>query len=219
MHNSIGCNTRDLDSRRPASALVTIAGSAGALLVLKDLLESFAAPLPAAIAVMLHSGRNSRLTATLGQWSQLPVRLAVSGDLLQDEYVYVAGTQTHLIVNPDARLTVSQAPRVRSFRPSADWLFESAAATFRDRHVAVILSGMLSDGAQRLRMVKHAGATILVQSPADAAFAQMPSAAIKTGVVDQVVSRSELATAIVNAVHRSVQQGDFLAWDNPFANN
>ena len=132
--------------------------------------------------------------------SQMHVRLAETGDVLLESHVYVSSPSVHLIVNPDGRLTISGAPPVRRFRPSADWLFESAAASFCERHIAIVLSGMLSDGAQQLRAVKRMGGMVLAQSPSDATFPDMPMAAIATGYVDQILSIDDMLDAIVEEV-------------------
>ena len=184
----------------PATTLVTIVGSAGAFKSLWLLFATLPRELESAIAVTLHSSRGSTLAPTLAMCSQMPVRFAQTEDVLREGHAYVASPSTHLIVNPDGRLTVSDAARVRGFRPSGDWLFESAAGSFGDRHIAVVLSGRLSDGARQLRAVKRSGGMVLVQAPNDAAFPAMPMAAIATGCVDQIVSMRGMSAAIVKHV-------------------
>ena len=183
---------------------MTIAGSAGALEGLRQLLAALPRGLHCAIAVLLHTGRGSALASTLAIRSRLPVRYGESGDVLHDGCIYVAPPCTHLIVNPDARLTVSESAAVRHCRPSADWLFESAAASFRERHIAIVLSGMLSDGSRQLRAVKRLGGTVLAQLPAEARFPDMPAAAIATGFVDQVLSIAAMPEAIREFVEHRV---------------
>jgi len=186
----------------PAITLVTIAGSAGAFQGLSHLFASLPTKLPSAVVAMLHTGPGSTLADTLGLRSQIPVRSARTGDVLNEGHAYVAPPSSHLIVNPDGRLTVSSAAPVRRFRPSADWLFESAAASFGDRHIAVVLSGRLSDGAHQLRAVKRMGGMVVVQSPSDAAFPDMPAAAIATGCVDRVTSIDAMAQTIAELVDK-----------------
>ena len=198
----------EVSDARPAKSLVTIAGSAGAFGVMQHLLGALPPSLEAAVVVLLHTGPGSSLAATLRFRSRWPVREAVTGDLLQDGCVYVSQPQTHLVVNPDARLTISHAPRVHLFRPSADWLFESAAASFRERHVAVVLSGVLSDGARQLRSVKQVGGMVVAQSPRDARYPSMPAAAIATGLVDEIVAGDGLPEAVWTAVNRWLEQCD-----------
>lgn len=167
------------------------------------------------MVAMLHTG-SARLAASLGMCSRLPVREAVSNDLLCDGFVYVPAPRTHMIVNPDTRLTASDALPVRGFRPSADWLFESASASFRERHIAVVLSGMMSDGAHRLSVVKRLGGTVVVQSPDEAAYPNMPAAAIATGCADFVLPIDAMSDVISDTVERLTRSFDLQLWECPF---
>src|SRR5262249_47575299 len=142
---------------------------------------------PTAVVVAFHTGPGSVLVDVLAPRCHLPIEWAVSGASLQTGRVYVAPVGTHLVVNPDARLTVSDAAPIRRVRPSADWLFESAAASFKDRHVAIVLGGVLSDGSFALQRVKRGGGLTLVQDPSTCLFPDMPRAAIATGQVDAVL--------------------------------
>jgi two-component system, chemotaxis family, protein-glutamate methylesterase/glutaminase len=165
---------------------------------------------------MLHTSAQSLLAETLLFSVKLPVCMAVSGQLLQPGQVYTAPAARHLIVNPDARLTVSDAPRRRLFRPSADWLFESAAASFGSRQIAVVLSGFLFDGAAGVRAVKRAGGLVLVQAPEEAVHADMPRAAIATGCVDRILPIRAIAQAVSDVLHTRDVSLDLAAWEAPF---
>jgi two-component system, chemotaxis family, protein-glutamate methylesterase/glutaminase len=75
---------------------------------------------------------------------------------------------------------------VQHSRPSIDVLFESAADTFGERAIAVILTGANADGACGVQRVKRRGGVTIVQDPQTAAKRTMPDAAIATGAVDHV---------------------------------
>jgi len=215
IHNDDSCKCGDPDQWPIATTLVTIAGSAGGLDGLRRILSALPANLDAAVAAMLHAGAGSMLAQTLTRYSRLRVREVASGDFLRNGCVHVPRPCTHLVVNPDSRLSVSGA-EAGLFRPSADWLFESAAASYRERHVAVVLSGMLFDGSRQLRAVKKLGGTILVQSPADAQYPDMPKAAIATRLVDRVVAIDGMAAAICEAVDRCRREHHVSVWEAPF---
>src|SRR5262249_7121646 len=161
--------------------------------------------------IAVHNGAGSVLVEVLTRRCRLPVEWAVSGTVLQTAHVYVAPAATHLVINPDARITVSDAPPIRLFRPSADWLFESAAASFTDPHVAIVLSGMLSDGAFRLGHVKRRGGSVFVQQPSTCLYPAMPRAAIATGQVDAVLTIDEMPAAITRIFSRRERQRDIAA--------
>jgi two-component system chemotaxis response regulator CheB len=200
-----------------ATYLVSIGGSAGAFESLATLLGILPREFPAAIAVAIHVGPGSAFVSALRRFSTLHVDWARPGELLQPGRVHVAPPNSHLIINPDARTTISDAPRVRHFRPSADWLFESASASFGERHTAIVLSGMMSDGAMRLHAVKGHGGRIVVQDPLSCRYGDMPRAAIATGHVDRVLTLLEMRDDLVDLMHARDTQLDAARWENPFA--
>ena len=80
------------------------------------------------------------------------------------------------------------------------WLFESVAASFRERSVAVILTGSGSDGAMGVRAVKKMGGTVIAQDEETAEFFGMPAAAIQTGCVDFILPLEEIPPALETLV-------------------
>ena len=85
-------------------------------------------------------------------------------------------------------------------RPSADLLFESVAASYKDRSIAVVLSGTGSDGTMGVRAIKKMGGTVIAQDEKTAEFSGMPEAAIRTGSVDFVLPLEEIPAALVTLV-------------------
>jgi len=210
------CKNADVGARAVSPYLVSIAGSAGAFEVLNQLLQTLPPDWPAAVAVAFHTGPGSMLVEVLAPRSRLPVEWATAGAILETRRVYIAPASTHLIINPDGCLALSSAPPIRLFRPSADWLFDSAAASFADRHVAIVLSGMLSDGAFTLRDVKRRGGSVLVQDPSTCRYPDMPRAAVATGHADAVLPVDELMPAVSQIFARRERQHDLATWHDPF---
>lgn len=207
------------DSCKPgtdALYVVTIAGSAGAFAPLHAFLAALPIDFPAAVITMLHTGPQSALADALTPRTRLPISYAQTGQHLRSGNVYVPQGGDHVIVNPDATLSVSRDPCARRFRPSADWLFESAAASFCECHVAVVLSGILSDGARALGAVKRLGGHVLAQLPGECAYPDMPEAAIATGNVDEVVGVGEMPGAIAEMLARRDAERDLARWIAPF---
>jgi two-component system chemotaxis response regulator CheB len=209
-------NDPDHAGGRAATYLISVAGSAGGFHSLRQLLNTLPRDCPAAVSVVLHIGPGSVLVDALETRSNLPVRWARSGDLLQAGVAYVAPSGAHLVINPDARITVAAAPRLHFFRPSADWLFESGASSFQDRQIAIVLSGRMDDGAAKLRAVRRVGGTVFVQDPATCRYPEMPSAAIATGHVDAVLSIAQMPAAIARVFSRRDSLADSVRWEYPF---
>jgi two-component system chemotaxis response regulator CheB len=137
----------------------------------------------------------------LGRRTQLKVREAREADRLTPGTAYVAPPNYHLLVQPDGTLHLTQTELVHFVRPSADLLFESTAASYRERAIAVVLSGSGMDGAMGVTAIKKMGGTVIVQDTRSSEFAGMPEAALKTGVVDFVLPLEEIAPALQKLVH------------------
>jgi Chemotaxis response regulator containing a CheY-like receiver domain and a methylesterase domain len=114
--------------------------------------------------------------------------------------VYVAPPDRHLLVNDDGTLSLSRTELVNFLRPSADLLFESVAASFKDRAIAVVLTGTGSDGSKGLHAIKKMGGTIISQDEGTSEFFGMPAAAIRTGLVDFVLPLNQIAAALTTLV-------------------
>jgi len=187
---------------RGAFEIVAFAASAGGLQALSQVLAAIPREFPAAIVVVQHLDPRHRslMADILNKRTAIPVRQAQEGDLLAPGTAYIAPPNRHLLVNPDATLSLSQSELVHFVRPSADLLFESTAASYKDRAIAVVLSGTGSDGAMGVRAIKKMGGTVIVQDQRTSLFYGMPDAAVHTGSVDFVLPVDEIPPALVTLV-------------------
>jgi two-component system, chemotaxis family, protein-glutamate methylesterase/glutaminase len=188
--------------RPPPGAGVALAASAGGLSALTRVLTKLPADFPAALVVVQHLDPRHRsfMADILGRQTPLRVKQAQEGELLQFGTAYIAPPDRHLLVNPDYTLSLSQSKLVHFLRPSADLLFESVAASFKERAVAVVLTGSGSDGAMGVQAIKKMGGTVLVQDQRSSEFFGMPGAAIQTGDADFILPLDEIPGALVNLV-------------------
>ena len=85
-------------------------------------------------------------------------------------------------------------------RPSADLLFESVAASFKERAIAVVLTGTGSDGNMGVCAIKKMGGTVIAQDEQTSEFFGMPASAIRTGSVDHILPLDEIPPALVALV-------------------
>ncbi|MUL37419.1 chemotaxis protein CheB [Gloeocapsopsis dulcis] len=189
----------------PATAsfpVVAIAASAGGLKALTELLSPLKADFPAAITVVQHVSPHhpSQMANILSHRIALPVKEAEQGDQLVPGQVYIAPPNKHLLVSANSTLCLSDAQLVNFLRPSADLLFESVAASFQAQAIAVVLTGIGSDGAMGIRAIKQMGGKAIAQDLATSEFFGMPGAAIDTGSIDLVVPLEQMASILVRLV-------------------
>ena len=138
----------------------------------------------------------------IGRQSPMPVMHGEEGMQLEPDHVFLAPPDRHMLIKRKGTLTLTDSELVNFVRPSADLLFESVAAAYGDRAIAVVLTGSGHDGALGVTDIKQRGGTVVAQDEASSEFFGMPSAAIKTGAVDFVLPLEEIAptlTALVAA--------------------
>jgi two-component system, chemotaxis family, protein-glutamate methylesterase/glutaminase len=203
----------DLDAPKPAQRfpgtafdVVALASSAGGIAAIGHILESLPAGFPAAIVVVQHLDPRHRslMAEILRRRTHLEVLQAVEGDQIRPGTVHIAPPDRHLLVNRDGSLSLTQTELVHFVRPSADLLFESVAASFRERAIAVVLTGTGSDGSLGIGAIKKMGGTVIAQDQESAEFFGMPAAAIKSGHADFILRLDEIPPALATLVAEGV---------------
>ena len=144
------------------------------------------------------------MAGILGRVARLMVKEAQEGEAVRPGVVYLAPPDRHLLVNSNGTLTLTRTELVHFVRPSADLLFESLAASFKSRAVAVVLTGSGSDGSLGVRAIKRMGGHVIAQDESTSEFFSMPEAAIRMGVVDLVLPLEEIAPTLLSWVSRAV---------------
>jgi two-component system chemotaxis response regulator CheB len=178
--------------------LVAIGCSWGGLEVLRRILRGLPAELGAAVVVAQHRGPGSHPTAfrdLLGAVTLLTVREAEDKDELQPGTVYVAAPDYHLLVDGRS-LSLSTDEPVAYSRPSIDVLFETAAESYRDGCLGIVLTGANADGALGLRRIVELGGDAIVQDPETAERGDMPRAALAAVPDARVAPPDEIAALV-----------------------
>lgn len=188
--------------------IVALAASAGGLAALSKVLSALPANFPAGIVVVQHLDPRHRslIAEIIDQRTPLPVQEAAEGDQLSPGHVYIAPPDYHLLVNSTGCLSLTHTEPVHFVRPSADRLFESVAASYKQRAIAVVLTGSGHDGAAGIQAIKKMGGTVIAQDKETSEFFGMPEAAIQTGCVDFVLPLPAIAPALILLVIEGVKQ-------------
>lgn len=178
---------------RPARA-VAVAASTGGPAALHEILRSLPGDFSIPILVVQHiaHGFVGGLADWLSASCHLRVKVAEQGEPLRERMVLLAPDDRHLGVNRSGRVVLADAAPVGGFRPSATYLFESAAHALDGAVLAVMLTGMGNDGVSGLRTLKAAGGRVIAQDEASSVVYGMPREALEAGVVDAVLSADEI---------------------------
>lgn len=190
-----------LSTKKPAARqydIVAIAASAGGLTALSTVLGGLRPDFDAIIAVVQHLDPRHRslMPQIIGRRSSLPVHQAADGMLLERGHLYLAPPDRHFLVNRDGTASLTESELVNFVRPSADLLFESVAAAYGARAIAVVLTGTGHDGSMGVTAIKKRHGTVIAQDEGSSEFFGMPSAAIRTGAVDFVLALEEIPMAL-----------------------
>lgn len=177
----------------PVEAVV-IGASSGGVEALTRVLPALPADTRASVFVVLHlpRERGSLLVDVFAPRCKLPVREVHDKDPIAAGTIYFAPPDYHLLVDDGPQLALSADAPVAFSRPSVSVLFESAAAVYGDRLLALLLTGAGSDGTAGMQAVQRAGGLTVVQQPASAHMPQMPEAALERVSVDYVLTLDEI---------------------------
>lgn len=187
----------------PSFPIVVICAPEGGMEVLSQVLSALPADFRAPITVVHIPSlqqTSERVNIADERITAMKVKQAEQGELLSPGTIYVAPPNQHLLVNPDKTLYLSDLEFVHFARPSTELLLESVAATFKQRAIAVVLTGGGINGIMGVRAIKKMGGTVIAE--ATTADVRMPSHAIDTNIVDWVVPRNEIAATLVSLVSR-----------------
>jgi two-component system, chemotaxis family, protein-glutamate methylesterase/glutaminase len=178
--------------------LVAIGASWGGLQAVEAVLDGLPDGFTTPIAIAQHRAVDSgsgALSRMLSLRSGHDVCEAGDKDAIEPGRVYVAPPDYHLLVEPTG-FALSTDELVQYSRPSIDVLLDSAADTYGERLIGVVLTGANEDGAYGITRVKRRGGLTIAQDPATAARREMPEAAIATGAIDHVLALEAIGPAL-----------------------
>ncbi|WP_217585590.1 protein-glutamate methylesterase/protein-glutamine glutaminase [Lentibacillus saliphilus] len=190
--------------------MVAIGTSTGGPNALQHVLTVLPEDFPAPLLIVQHMPARftKSLADRLNTLSNIRVKEAVHGDIVEKGTAYIAPGDFHMRIRHIGMthvIELSKHPIDLPHRPSVDVLFKSLATMNNVNKLAVVLTGMGSDGANGLLDIKKQDehAIILAESEQTAAVYGMPKAAIKTHLVDHVIPLQEIGNTILNLVEHS----------------
>lgn len=184
--------------------IVVLGTSTGGPRALQEVLTRLPKTIKSPILIVQHmpAGFTKSLATRLDQLSEIHVKEAEQGDILQDGTAYIAPGGYHLGIRKvgssfSVELDNSTPPRA-GHRPSVDVMFESVSEFSDFDKIAVIMTGMGSDGTKGLIELKKNGQVKAITESAETCIVYgMPKAAYESNLVDEVVDVDEIAKVIM----------------------
>ena len=192
-------------SQMSKKAIIAIGISTGGPRALQSVIPLLPENITAPVLIVQHMppGFTKSLAERLNSISKVIVKEAEDGERLKDGWVYIAPGDFHLEVVTNSlnelSIKLSKESAVSGHRPSADVMYRSIAALSNTEIIAVIMTGMGSDGANGLMELKSRAKTfIIAQDEESCVVYGMPKSAVKLGVVDVVSPLNRITNTIIN---------------------
>jgi two-component system, chemotaxis family, protein-glutamate methylesterase/glutaminase len=179
--------------------VVVLAASTGGPATIMRLAPGFTREFPAAVILVQHmpAAFTTQYALQLGEFTGIRVKEAEANDAVQPGTLYVCPGGQHLRVSPTGRIQLDATTgRIDGYLPNIDVTMESVAGYAGPMSIAVVLTGMGSDGARGARLIKQAGGLVIAQDEATSVIFGMNAEAIKAGVVDQVLGIDVIYAAL-----------------------
>jgi len=182
--------------------MIVVAASTGGPAAVMRVVGGLPKDLPAAVFLVLHmpAAFTKQFAIQLAEISPLQVKEAEHNEPPQPGSIYLCPGSHHLRLSSTGNIMLDSGARIDGYRPCADVAFETIASFARTFALGVVLTGMGGDGAKGVVAMKNAGGYVLAQDEATSVIFGMPSEAIKTGSVDDILPLDEIAAAIEKRV-------------------
>ncbi|CAG5072796.1 Protein-glutamate methylesterase/protein-glutamine glutaminase [Dyadobacter sp. CECT 9623] len=186
--------------------VIVIGSSAGGVAALQQLVAGLPSDFQVPIFIVQHVAADSKshLPDILTRTGPLPARHPKDGQPILPGNIYLAPPNQHMLIE-DGRILVKHGPKENRFRPSIDALFRSAAYSYGTGVIGVVLTGMLDDGTSGMWSVQRMGGVTIVQEPADALYASMPSSVLQYVNVDHVVPLDQISALLVELTTKAMR--------------
>ncbi len=169
---------------------IVIGGSAGSFSIVSKILSNINSDFKYPIIVCLHRLKHVRsgLLEGLKIKSNLPVIEPFDKDKIERGNVYLAPSNYHMFVEVDSTFSMSTEGVLNHSRPSIDYTFSSAATSFREKMVGIILTGANKDGARGMKEVYTKKGYTIIQDPKTCDVETMTKSALQLFTPDEVLS-------------------------------
>ena len=194
-------------TRRPFSAtpprVLTIGSSTGGPQALMALMADIGPVIdrfPVLITQHMPPTFTTILAEHLGRASKRPAHEAVDGEIVKAGQIYVAPGGKHMRVvrhGTDVVVALDDGPQINFCKPAVDPLFQSAVGVWQHGVMAVVLTGMGSDGMRGGKDIVTAGGNVIAQDEATSVVWGMPGAAAQAGICAAILPLGQIGPKLV----------------------
>lgn len=187
--------------KRKAYKLVAIGTSTGGPVALQRVLTQLPANFPAPIVLIQHmpAAFTKAFAERLDKLCRINVKEAEDGDMLRPGLALLAPGGKQMMIDGRGAVKILPGDERLNYKPCVDITFGSAAKSYNDKVLAVVLTGMGADGREGARLLKQSGSQIWAQDEASCVIYGMPMAIVKAELADAVYSLDDIGRHLVEA--------------------
>ncbi|MDR2307380.1 MAG: chemotaxis response regulator protein-glutamate methylesterase [Paucimonas sp.] len=187
--------------KRKPYKLVAIGTSTGGPVALQRVLTQLPANFPAPIVLIQHmpAAFTKAFAERLDKLCKINVKEAEDGDVLRPGLALLAPGGKQMMVDGRGTVKILPGDERLNYKPCVDITFGSAAKSYGDKVLSVVLTGMGADGREGARLLKQGGSTVWAQDEASCVIYGMPMAIVKANLADAVYSLDEIGKHLVEA--------------------
>ncbi|MGL6246839.1 protein-glutamate methylesterase/protein-glutamine glutaminase [Pseudomonas sp.] len=187
--------------KRKAYKLVAIGTSTGGPVALQRVLTQLPANFPAPIVLIQHmpAAFTKAFAERLDKLCRISVKEAEDGDILRPGLALLAPGGKQMMIDGRGAVKILPGDERLNYKPCVDITFGSAAKSYGDKVLAVVLTGMGADGREGARLLKQGGSAIWAQDEASCVIYGMPMAIVKADLADAIYGLDDIGRHLVEA--------------------
>ncbi|MWV12595.1 chemotaxis-specific protein-glutamate methyltransferase CheB [Pseudomonas sp. R-28-1W-6] len=187
--------------KRKAYKLVAIGTSTGGPVALQRVLTQLPASFATPIVLIQHmpAAFTKAFAERLDKLCRISVKEAEDGDVLRPGLALLAPGGKQMMIDPRGAVRILPGDERLNYKPCVDITFGSAAKSFNDKVLAVVLTGMGADGREGARLLKQGGSQVWAQDEASCVIYGMPMAIVKANLADAVYGLDDIGRHLAEA--------------------
>lgn len=182
--------------------LVLIGTSTGGPVALQTVLKELPRTFPTPILMIQHmpGSFTTAFAERLNAQCAITVKEAGDGEVLEPGTAYLAPGGQQMMLTAKGRLKIFAGDERLHYKPSVDLTFGSAVKHYRDRSLAIVLTGMGADGCDGSRLLKQVNSVVWAQEGKTCVVDGMPAAVVKANLSDEVIALQDIAGRLKRVV-------------------